>query len=155
MRMTLAEMQARQGEELGVSRWFEVSQAQIDAFAELTDDHQFIHVDPARAAAETPFGGTIAHGFLTLSMLSAMAYDAQPELEGADMGVNYGFDRIRFLSPVPAGARLRARFILAEAKPLRNGEVSLVWEVVMEREGGERPVLAARWLVRRYTRAAA
>ena len=91
------------GQEIGVSRWITVDQARIDAFAEITEDRQFIHIDPV-AAAHTPFGGTIAHGFLTLSLLSAMTYDAVPPLEGVVMGVNYGFDKLRFLAPVPAGS---------------------------------------------------
>jgi acyl dehydratase len=148
--MTLAEMRARLGEELGLSRWFEVDQPMIDAFAELTEDRQFIHVDPARARAETPFGGAVAHGFLTLSMLSAMAYDAEPPLAGARMSVNYGLDRLRFLAPVPAGARLRARFVLANCEERRPGEVTLGWDVTVEIEGGDRPALAARWLQRWY-----
>ncbi|QDC11626.1 MaoC family dehydratase [Oceanicola sp. D3] len=147
-------MKARVGEELGVSRWFPIDQSLIDSFADLTEDHQYIHVDPARAA-QTPFGSTIAHGFLTLSMLSAMAYDAQPRLDTEGMGVNYGFDRIRFLAPVPSGARLRARFTLAEVKELPNQVIALAWDVTMEAEGAARPVLAARWLVRRYTEVAA
>lgn len=154
MKLTLAQMQARIGQELGVSRWFEVDQAKIDAFADLTGDHQYIHTDPARAAA-SPFGATIAHGFLTLSMLAPMAHDAQPELDPEGMKVNYGFDRIRFLAPVPSGARLRARFTLAEARAPRPGEVALAWDVLVEREGAPAPVLAARWLVRRYTEVAA
>ena len=101
------------GEETGVSRWFTIDQARIDAFAEVTEDRQFIHVDPV-AAADTPFGGTIAHGFLTLSMLSAIAYDAQPRVQGLAMGVNYGFDKVRFISPVRAGSRIRGRFTLLD-----------------------------------------
>lgn len=138
------------GQELGVSRWITVDQARIDAFAKVTEDHQFIHVDPARAAAETPFGGTIAHGFLTLSLLSAMAYDAQPQLDGIRMSVNYGFDRVRFLSPVPAGARIRARFTLKAAEERVPGEVTMTWGVLVEIEGQDKPALAADWLGRRY-----
>ncbi|SIN99712.1 MaoC family dehydratase [Vannielia litorea] len=152
--MTLDELKTRAGEELGVSRWFTIDQPLIDAFAELTGDHQFIHTDPARAA-QTPFGSTIAHGFLTLSMLSAMAQDAQPRLDPAGMGVNYGFDRIRFLAPVPSGARIRARFTLAEVRELPNRVVALAWDATVEAEGAARPVLAARWLLRRYTDVAA
>jgi len=97
-----SELQALIGQEVGVSKWFDVTQARIDAFADCTEDHQFIHVDP-EAASATPFGGTIAHGFLTLSLASAMSYDAVAPLEGVVMGVNYGFDKLRFLAPVPAG----------------------------------------------------
>ncbi|MGR3794231.1 MaoC family dehydratase [Vannielia sp. SX4] len=151
--MTLDELQSRIGEELGVSRWFTIDQPMIDAFAALTEDHQFIHTDPARAA-QTPFGSTIAHGFLTLSFLSAMAYDAQPKLDGQAMGINYGFDRIRFLSPVPAGARIRARFTLAALTEKRPGDVMITWEVTMEAEGTAKPVVVARWLNKKYLEAA-
>ena len=134
-----------------VSRWFVIDQARIDAFADVIEDHQFIHVDPERAAA-TRFGGTIAHGFLTLSMLSAMAYDAIPLTEA--LSVNYGFDRIRFLSPVPAGARVRGRFTVARIEERAPGETTLHWDVTVEVEGAGRPALAARWLSRRYAAAA-
>ena len=105
----VADLPALIGQEIGVSRWITVDQARIDAFAEVTEDRQFIHIDP-EAARATPFGGTIAHGFLTLSLLSAMTYDAVPPLEGVVMGVNYGFDRLRFLAPVLAGSQVRGRF---------------------------------------------
>lgn len=147
--LTVAEMASRLGEELGVSRWFTIDQPMIDAFAALCEDDQFIHVDPERAR-ETPFGGTVAHGFLTLSLLSAMAYDAEPPLKGARMSVNYGFDRLRFVAPVPAGARVRGRFVLAEVEERRPGEVTLAWDVTVEIEGAERPAVAARWLQRWY-----
>ncbi|PRX35347.1 Acyl dehydratase [Meinhardsimonia xiamenensis] len=147
--LTPAEMAARLGEELGVSRWFTIDQPMIDAFAALTEDDQFIHTDPERAR-KTPFGGTVAHGFLTLSLLSAMAYDAEPPLAGARMSVNYGFDRLRFVAPVPAGARVRGRFVLAGLEERRPGEVTLAWDVTVEIEGAERPALAARWLQRWY-----
>ncbi|OGN41184.1 MAG: Nodulation protein N, partial [Caulobacterales bacterium RIFCSPHIGHO2_01_FULL_67_30] len=113
--MTTSELQSLVGQQVGISRWFEVSQARIDAFADCTEDRQFIHVDP-EAAQVTPFGGTIAHGFLTLSLASAMSYDAVAPLEGAVMGINYGFDRLRFLAPVRAGSRVRGRFRLLSAE---------------------------------------
>ncbi len=133
-----------------VSRWLAVDQARIDAFAEVIEDHQFIHVDPERSA-QTRFKGTIAHGFLTLSLLSAMAYDAIPLTDA--LSVNYGFDRIRFLSPVPAGARVRGRFTLAEVEERVPGERTLHWDVSVEVEGAPRPALVARWLSRRYASA--
>jgi acyl dehydratase len=136
------------GTEIGVSDWFTISQAQIDAFADCTHDHQYIHVDPA-AAAQTPFGGTIAHGFLTLSLLSAMAYQ-MPSIEGAVMGVNYGFNKIRFVSPVRSGARIRGRFTLAELTQIRPGEVQFMMQVTVEIEGQDKPALVAEWLSRRY-----
>ena len=106
-RIALDDWIALAGTETGLSRWFTIDQQRIDAFAEITEDRQFIHIDP-EAARATPFGGPIAHGFLTLAMFSALAMDALPRLEGLAMGVNYGFDKLRFLSPVPAGARIRA-----------------------------------------------
>ncbi len=151
--MTPAELRRCVDGDPFVSRWFEIGQDRIDAFARLCEDDQFIHVDPARAAA-TPFGSTIAHGFLTLSLLSAMAYDAQPSVEGVAMSVNYGFDRIRFLAPVPSGARVRARFRLADLEERKPGEITLHWDVSVEIEGEPKPALSARWLNRRYLGAA-
>jgi len=133
------------GTELGVSRWFEIDQARIDAFAEITEDRQFIHVDP-EAAKATPFGGTIAHGFLTLSLASAMTYDAVPPLEGVVMGVNYGFDKLRFLAPVPVGSRIRGRFRLLSAEDKGTGRWLLKHELTVEIEGSEKPALIAEWL---------
>ena len=142
----ISELRDRVGQEVGVSRWIEVTQAVIDGFAEVTQDRQFIHVDPKRAAAETPFGGTIAHGFLTLSLLSAFAYDALPQIEGRAMGINYGFDKIRFLSPVRSGSRVRARFRLAEVLMRSPTEALVRYGVMVEIEGAQRPALAADWL---------
>ncbi|WP_416914238.1 MaoC family dehydratase [Seohaeicola sp.] len=136
------------GSEIGISEWVTITQAQIDAFADCTFDHQYIHVDPA-AAAQTPFGGTIAHGFLTLSLLSSMAYQ-MPSIEGAVMGVNYGFNKIRFVSPVRSGARIRGRFTLAELTDVRPGEVQFIMHVTVEIEGQDKPALVAEWLSRRY-----
>ena len=116
-----------------VSDWVEVSQTMIDQFAEATGDHQFIHVDPARAAA-TPFGGTIAHGFLLLSLLSAMTFETLPPLEGSGMGINHGFDKVRFIAPVKSGARIRARFALAEANARPSGWVQVSYDVTIEVE---------------------
>lgn len=147
--LPVPEMQARLGEVLGVSDWVTVDQDMIDRFANLTGDHQYIHVDPDRAAA-TPFGGTVAHGFLTLSMLSAMAYDAMPIPEGTEMSVNYGFDRLRMVSPVRAGSRVRAVFTLAEITEIRPREMALGWDVTVEIEGGPKPAIVARWLHRFY-----
>lgn len=143
-----AAFEAMVGTEIGVSDWFTISQAQIDAFADCTHDHQYIHIDP-EAAAQTPFGGTIAHGFLTLSLLSAMAYQ-MPSIEGAVMGVNYGFNKIRFVSPVRSGARIRGRFTLAELAQIRPGEVQFIMNVTVEIEGQDKPALVAEWLSRRY-----
>ncbi len=147
-----ADIKKMAGQEIGVSKWFDISQERIDGFADVTEDWQYIHVDPERAAG-TPFGGTIAHGFLTLSMLSAMAVDAVPRLENAVMGVNYGFDKIRFLSPVPSGARIRARFTVISARELKPGEMTMKYKAEVEIEGRDRPALMAEWISRQYFRA--
>lgn len=133
------------GQELGVSRWFTIDQARIDAFADVTEDHQFIHVDPARAAA-TPFGGTVAHGFLSLSMLAAMAFDAQPSIAGRAMAVNYGFDRVRMLTPVRSGARVRGRFVLREIIDRGPKEIMTKSEATVEIDGSPKPALVAEWI---------
>lgn len=140
--------EARQalGQEIGVSPWRVVSQEMIDKFADATDDHQFIHVDPVRAVAETPFGGTIAHGFLSLSLLSTLAYETIPPIEGSGIGVNYGFEHIRFMAPVKSGARIRARFILAEMTVRPSGWLHFNYDVTIEIEGSLKPALTARWL---------
>jgi len=143
-RVPAAELAAMVGQSF-VSRWMAVSQERIDAFAKVTEDEQFIHVDPERAA-ETAFGGTVAHGFLTLSLLSAMAYSALPRIEGAAHGVNYGFDHVRFVRPVPSGSRVRGRFTLRAATLRSAREWRLSYDVSVEIEGGEKPALAATWL---------
>ena len=142
---TLEEIRSRTGQEIGVSEWITVHQSRIDAFAEATDDHQFIHVDP-EAAARTPFGGTIAHGFLSLSLLSRMAYDVMLVPEGLKMGVNYGFDRVRFLAPVRSGSRVRGRFVLEEASEKAPGQLLTRHSVTVEIEGQDKPALTAVWL---------
>ncbi|MBB5514968.1 acyl dehydratase [Rubricella aquisinus] len=136
------------GQEVGVSRWFTLDQPMIDHFADLTEDRQFIHTDPDKAA-KTPFGGTVAHGFLTLSLLSAMAYDCVPVPIGMTHGVNYGFDKLRFLSPVPSGAQLRGRFTLAQSS-FAEGALTLHHDVTMDCDASPRPALAARWIIRVY-----
>jgi acyl dehydratase len=128
-----------------VSRWITVDQERIDAFAQVTEDEQFIHVDPKRARA-TAFGGTVAHGFLTLSLLSAMAYSALPRIEGAAHGVNYGFDRVRFIHPVPSGSQVRGRFTLQATTPRSPREWQLSYDVSVEIDGVQKPALAATWL---------
>ena len=143
--ITTEDLIARIGEEVGVSDWIEIDQARINAFADCTEDHQFIHVDP-EAAARTPFGGTIAHGFLTLSLMSQMSYQAAPVLQGVVMGVNYGFDKLRFLAPVRAGSRVRGRFKLISAEEKGTGRWLIKNEVTVEIEGEEKPALIAEWL---------
>jgi len=138
-------LSGRIGTEIGVSEWITVSQAMIDLFADATLDHQFIHVDPERAR-QTPFGGTIAHGFLSLSLLSRMSYDALPRIEGAQMGLNYGINRLRFLAPVRSGQRVRSRFTLGDVIEKSPGQLLLTYNVEVEIEGGEKPALAAEWL---------
>ena len=143
--ITTAELLDRIGQEVGVSDWIEIDQARIDAFADCTEDHQFIHVDPV-AAAQTPFGGTIAHGFLTLSLMSQMSYQAAPVLEGVAMGVNYGFDKLRFLTPVRSGSKVRGRFRLVGAEDKGGGRWLIKHEVTVEIDGADKPALIAEWL---------
>jgi acyl dehydratase len=140
-----AELAGLIGREVGVSDWIVVDQDRINGFADVTDDHQFIHVDPERAA-ETVFGGAIAHGFLTLSLLAPMSVEASLEVRGVAMGVNYGFDRVRFLEPVRAGGRVRGRFTLLDARSRGHGRWMLKYEVEVEIEGGSKPALKAEWL---------
>jgi acyl dehydratase len=148
--VTIEELKGRVGQEVGVSQWFDIPQSAIDAFADLTHDHQFIHIDVEKAKA-TPFGGTIAHGFLTVSMLSAMAYDALPDIAGRTMGVNYGFDRLRMMSPVKAGARIRGRFVLKALDSKSAQQHQLTHAVTVEIEGAEKPALAADWVTLAFT----
>ncbi|WP_312303834.1 MaoC family dehydratase [Pulveribacter sp.] len=143
-----SEVTASIGQEVAVTDWIEVTQAQIDLFAQATGDHQWIHTDPARAAAG-PFGTTIAHGFLTLSLLPRFM-EAAFEVEGTKMGVNYGLNRVRFPAPVPAGSRLRARLALTAAEAVPPDGMQMTWEVTVEREGGDKPVCVAEALVRSY-----
>ena len=133
------------GKESGVSKWFTISQAQIDMFADATHDHQFIHVD-AEKAKQTPFGTTIAHGFLSLSLLSAIAYDASINLENTVMGLNYGFDKIRFLQPVKVNSRVRGRMTLSNVIEKRPGQFLFSWDVTVEIESEDKPALSAQWL---------
>ncbi|MGB7182191.1 MAG: MaoC family dehydratase [Burkholderiaceae bacterium] len=133
------------GRDLGVSDWITVSQERIDAFANCTDDHQFIHIDPDKAK-KTPFGGTIAHGFLTMSLLSNLAYDTALSLEGAGLGINYGFEKGRFLSPVHAGKRIRARFTLKAATEKKPKHWMLNYDVTVEIENEEKPAMQMEWV---------
>ena len=142
---SLADIRARVGEEIGVSDWISIDQARIDSFADTTEDRQFIHVDPA-AAARTPFGGTIAHGFLTLSLLSRMGAEAMLIPEGLKMAVNYGLDRVRFLAPVRSGKRVRGRFTLDSVEDKAPGQVLIHHTVTLEIEGETKPAMTAIWL---------
>ena len=142
---SIEEIKARIGEEVGVSDWILVDQGAIDIFANVTQDHQFIHVDP-EAAAKTPFGGTVAHGFLTLSLLSRMAADAMLRPEAIRMGVNYGFDKVRFMAPVRSGKRVRGRFRLDRFEEKRPGQWQFVHVVTVEIEGEDKPAVIAEWI---------
>lgn len=137
------------GQEIAVGAWIEISQERIARFAEATDDRQWIHLDPARAAAESPYGGTIAHGLLTLSLIVPLVERAVA-IDGVRMTVNYGFNRVRFPSAVPSGSRIRARIAVNEVESTKDGAVQVTWGVTMEREGGDRPALVADWIARLY-----
>ena len=145
---SMRELESRVGEEVGLSPWLQVTQQRIDTFAKAIDDFQWIHVDRERAKA-SPYGGTIAHGFLTLSLLSHLA-ESTFSFSDRKMGVNYGLNRVRFTAPVPSGSRVRARFTLAGFEKLDGGGVQVTWNTVVEREGSEKPVLVAEWIGRHY-----
>lgn len=142
--------QALVGTDLGVSDWVLVDQARIDAFAECTGDHQFIHVNP-EMAKQTPFGGTIAHGFLTLSLTAAMMPEGAIVIPGIKMGVNYGFEKVRFLAPVRSGKRVRARHKLLAVEDKGGGRYLTRTEVTVEIEGEDKPALMAEWLGMQFT----
>ncbi len=144
----IRDLAQRVGEEVGVSPWIEVTQERIDLFARAVEDFQWIHVDRERAA-HSPYGGTIAHGFLTLSLLSRLS-ELTFSTAGRKVGINYGLNRVRFTAPLPSGARVRARFRLAGYEPIDGGGVQLTWNVTMECEGAPKPVLVAEWLGRHY-----
>jgi acyl dehydratase len=146
--VSLRELEARVGQEVGVSPWVEMPQERIDLFAKATEDLQWIHVDPERAK-RSPYGGTIAHGYLTLSMLPKLA-ESTFEFSDRKMGVNYGLNRVRFTAPVPAGSRIRGRFTLARYEKL-DGGVQVTWSVTVEREGGgDQPVMVAEAIGRHF-----
>jgi acyl dehydratase len=144
--MSSEELTTRVGTSLGTSDWFHIDQKTIDSFADVTHDHYFIHIDPKRAAAETPFGGTIAHGFLTMSMLAPMAYQACPVVKGSKTNVNYGFNRLRFVAPVRTGSRIRGHFVLKSFDVRPSGRWQAIYDVKVEIEGEPRPALTAEWI---------
>ena len=144
------ELRTLVGTEVGRSEWFEVTQERINAFADATEDHQWIHINAERAKTASPFGTTIAHGFLTLSLLPHLAADAVSVKGNFKMGINYGLNRLRFVSPVPSGARVRARFTLQAVEEVAGG-IQVTWAVTVEAEGGTKPALVAEWLVRYYS----
>jgi acyl dehydratase len=144
--VSLNAYQGMVGKEIGVSSWHMVDQNRINLYADVIEDHQFIHVDPERAKKETAFGSTVAHGFLTMSLMSIMSYEVMPVIEGTTMGVNYGFNKLRFISPVRAGSRVRGRFVLAEAKLRKPQELLSRTNVTVEIEGEDKPALLADWI---------
>jgi acyl dehydratase len=146
--LRIRDLESRVGEEVGVSPWVEVTQERIDTFAKAIDDFQWIHVDRERAKG-SPFGGTIAHGFLTLSLLSHLS-ERTFGFSDRRMGVNYGLNRVRFTAPLPSGSRVRARFTLQKFEHLADGGIQVTWNVAVEREGADKPVLVAEWLGRHY-----
>ncbi len=145
---TLSELAACVGETIAVSDWITITQQRIDLFADATDDHQWIHVDPVKAAAG-PFGSTIAHGFLTLSLIPKF-FESSFEILDSHLGINYGLNKVRFMALVPVGSRLRAHMTLLEAEPVDNNGLQFTWEVRIEREGSGKPVCVAQSLMRRY-----
>lgn len=145
----LAELKRLVGQEVGVSDWFEVSQSRINQFAETIMDHQWIHVDTGRAQRESPFGTTIAHGFLTLSLMSHLVSQTVNVRGDFKMGINYGLNRVRFPAPVRSGARVRAHLTLQSVDEVKDG-VQILWSIHVEIEGGEKPAMVAEWLVRYY-----
>ncbi len=147
--VTLAELLAMAGAFSRQSDWTVIDQAMIDEFADMIDDHQFIHVDPERAR-QTPFGGTVAHGFLSLSVMGGLAGALVPALDNQTMSINYGFDRIRFVAPVRSGGRVRADVSLVDANVNDKGYVALTYACALQVEGEDRPAIAADWLVRLY-----
>lgn len=135
------------GTDFGASAWLTITQPMVDGFADATDDHYFLHVDPQRAAVP-PFTGTIAHGFLTLSLLAPMAYEVCPYVEGARYPLNYGFNRVRLVAPVPVGGRIRGRFVLRAAEVISAEQRQLTYDATVEIEASTRPALVAQWLMR-------
>ena len=148
MAASLRELEHQVGREIGVSPWLEVTQERIDTFAKAIDDFQWIHVDRERAK-DSPFGGTIAHGFLTLSILSHLA-ERTFSFSDRRMGINYGLNRVRFTAPVKTGSKVRARFTLGKLENLEGNGVQVTWNVTMEAEGQQKPVLVAEWIGRHY-----
>ena len=150
MALSFDALREKIGTEIGVSDWVSVTQDMINGFADVTDDHQFIHVDPEQAKA-TPFGGTIAHGFLTLSLLPALISNIDVQLKNTVTGVNYGFDRVRLIAPVPSGSDVRGRFVLQDAVEKRPGQYLLTFAVSVEIKGQDKPALTAEWLGMQFT----
>jgi acyl dehydratase len=146
---SLTELKSLIGREVAVSEWVHITQERVNLFADATGDHQWIHVDPARSSTESPYGGTIAHGFLTLSLLPMLMENAI-RLSDVRMSVNYGLNKVRFPAPVPAGSKVRGRLTLMSVEDIEGG-AQVTWRVTVEREGGDKPVCVAEVISRRYT----
>jgi len=146
---SLAELKSLVGQEVAVSEWVEITQERVNLFADATDDHQWIHLDVERSRRESPYGGTVAHGFLTLSLLP-MLMERSIRMKDVRMGVNYGLNKVRFPAPVPVGSRIRGRMKLLAIEDIEGG-VQMTWQVTMEREGGDKPVCVAESISRRYS----
>ncbi len=146
-----SELEALVGTEIGSSEWLEIDQDRINTFADVTEDQQFIHINQ-ELAKKTPFGGTIAHGFLTLSLLSRFSEDAGLVIEGVKMGINYGFEKIRFLAPVPSGSKVRWRFFLKSVVEKKEGNFLITYQVSVDIEGSDKPALVADWLTLQLTK---
>ena len=145
----VTELRAYAGREIAISDWFTVTQEQIALFADVTDDHQWIHLDQARAARESPYGTTIAHGFLSLALIGALVRNAV-SIGGQKLSVNYGLNRVRFTSAVPSGARIRGRVTPMRVEDVDGSASQVTWKIVVEREGAGKPCLVAEWIVRYY-----
>lgn len=146
-----SELEALVGTEIGSSEWLEIDQDRINTFADVTEDQQFIHVNQ-ELAKKTPFGGTIAHGFLTLSLLSRFSEDSGLVIEGVKMGINYGFEKIRFLAPVSSGSKVRGRFFLKSVVEKKEGNFLITYQVSVDIEGSDKPALVADWLTLQLTK---
>ena len=149
-KLSFEKVSEKLGKLVGTSEWYSINQDMIDSFATLTKDHFFIHIDPERVKKETPLNSTIAHGFLSVSLLSAMSYDCVPGIEGAHFGLNYGFNKLRFVSPVPVNSRIRGHFTLKDIEKNDTGEITMIYDVTVERETQEKPVLVAEWVTKAF-----
>ena len=149
-KLSFDEVYDKLGQVVGKSEWYSIDQAMIDSFADLTKDHFFIHVDPERVQKETPLNSTIAHGFLSVSLLSAMSYDCVPGIQRADFGLNYGFNKLRFVSPVPVNSKVRGHFTLKDMEKKDTGEITMIYDVIVELEDQEKPALAAEWVTKAF-----
>ena len=151
-KLSFDEVSEKLGKVVGKSQWYSIDQAMINSFADLTKDHFFIHLNPERVKKETPLKSTIAHGFLSLSLLSAMSYDCVPGIVGTQFGLNYGFNKLRFVSPVPVNSRIRGHFTLKDMDMKDTGEITMIYDVIVEVQNQEKPVLAAEWITKAFVK---